>query len=79
MLGFTCFNKGPSIYEVRTEGKGSGSGGRVWMGCQRLVDVHKKLEPTDVIVSSSHGKKFVFFCTRMLSLDRIKYENFSSI
>ena len=25
---------------------------------------HRKLEPTDIILSSSHAKKLAFFCTR---------------
>src|SRR6218665_3808164 len=60
-------NKGPSIYDVHTEGGGgSGSGGRMWTGgggpapCGRP---HRKLklEPTDVILSSSHAKKLASF------------------
>ena len=38
-----------------------------------------KLEPTDVILSSSHAKKLAFFWTRILSLDGIKSGKFSSI
>ena len=34
-----------------------------------------KLEPTDVILSSSHAKKWTYFFTRISSLDRIKSEN----
>ena len=55
----------PSIYDVHTEGRGSGSGGRMWIGggsqapCGRP---HRKLilESTDVILSS-HAKKLVYF------------------
>ena len=60
--------KGPSIYDVHTEGgRGSGSGGRMWTGggggsspCGRP---HRKLklESTDVILSSSHAKKLAYF------------------
>src|SRR6218665_1217096 len=34
--------RGPSIYDVHTEGEGSGSGGRMWTGgsMQPHVDVH---------------------------------------
>jgi len=56
---------GPSIYDVHTEevvggqvevnacgqDKGSAPSGRL----------HRKLEPTDVILSSSHAKKLAFF------------------
>jgi len=44
--------------------RGSGSGGCMWTGergsapCGRP---HRKLEPTDVILSSSHAKKLAFF------------------
>ena len=62
---FLSWVKGPSIYDVHTEGRrGSGSGGRMWTGgpapCGRP---HRKLklESTDIIVSSSHAKKFVYF------------------
>ena len=30
--GSAATNKGPSIYDVHTEGEGSGSGGRMWTG-----------------------------------------------
>ena len=47
LVGCTCtsFNngKGPSIYDVHTKGaRGSGSGGRMWMGegVNPHVDVH---------------------------------------
>jgi len=44
----TCL-RGPSIYEVHTEGEGSSSEGHTVQ--------HTKLEPTYVILSSSHAKK----------------------
>src|SRR6218665_1928575 len=46
-------SRGPSIYDVHTEGRGSASCGRP----------HRKLilESTDVILSSSHAKKLVYF------------------
>src|SRR6218665_1650141 len=57
--------KGPSIYDVHTEG--SGSGGRMWTGsgsspCGRS---HRNLKSdiTDVILSSFHAKKLVYFFT----------------
>ena len=61
-----CCCKGPSIYDVHTEGEGSGSGGCMWTGeggqtpCGRP---HRKLklESTDVILSSSHAKKLASF------------------
>jgi len=69
-------HKGPSIYDVHTEGDGGpGSGGRMWMGSSAPHGrPHRKLklESTDVILSSSHAKK-------LASLDRIKRENFSVI
>ena len=40
---------------------------------------HKKREPTDVILSSSHAKKLALFGTRISSLDKIKSVNFYSI
>ena|SRR6218665_991823 len=75
------FNKGPSIYDVHMEGEGSGSGGRgrgVQAPCGRP---HRKLkiESTDVILSSSHAKKLVYFFTRISFLDGIKSGNFSAI
>ena len=38
-----------------------------------------KLESTDVILSSSHAKKLVYFLTRISALDVIKSGNFSAI
>ena len=38
-----------------------------------------KLESTDVILSSSHAKKFVSFLTRISSFDGIKSGKFSAI
>jgi|SRR6218665_2293601 len=63
---FLRTHRGPSIYDVHTEGAGwSGSGGREGRGSrpdpcgspQRKL----KLESTDVILSSSHAKKWVSF------------------
>src|SRR6218665_3530772 len=59
-------HKGPYIYDIHTEGEGSGSGGRIWTGeggpapCGRP---HRKLklESTDVILSSFHAKKLASF------------------
>ena len=74
-------DKGPSIYDVHTEG--SGSCGRIWSGwgqapCGRP---HRKLklESTDVILSSSHAKKLLYFFTRISSLGGIKMEFFGDI
>ena len=53
--------KGPSIYDVHTEGEG-GSGGRMWTGGREGRPHRKlKLESTDVILSSSHAKKLTSF------------------
>ena len=53
--------------------------GRGW-GVQPHVDVHTenklKLESTDVILSSSHAKKWASFFTRISSLDRKKVKIF---
>src|SRR6218665_1042068 len=75
-------NKGPSIYDVHTEGGGgSGSGGRMWTGgpapCGRP---HRKLklESTDVILSSSHAKKLASFLPEF-RLWTEKNGNFSAI
>ena len=57
------------------KGRGSGSGGRMWT----CACPHRKLEPTDVILFSSHAKKLAGFWTRISSLDRIKSGNFSSV
>jgi len=60
---------GPSIYDVHTEGNGSGSGRRVWTGNEKSNPMgicprsKLKLESTDVILSS-HAKKLVSFCGR---------------
>ena len=57
--------KGPSIYYNHTEGEAArgyaqvgacGQGGTA--PCGRP---HRKLEPTDAILSSSHAKKLAFF------------------
>src|SRR6218665_639136 len=62
--------------------RGSGSSGRMWTGggSAPCGGPHRtlKLEPTDVILSSSNAKKLAFF-TRILSLNRIKSGNFWSI
>jgi len=82
VLHNTCGYRGPSIYDVHTEGKGSGSSGRMWTGGQALCGrPHRnlKLESTDVVLSSSHAKKLASFITRISSLDGIKSGNFSAI
>ena len=59
--------RGPSIYDVHTEGdqgqmdacgRGNGGGGQAPCGRPHRI---LKLEPTDVILSSSHAKKLVYF------------------
>jgi len=40
---------------------------------------HRKFEPTDVILSSSHAKKLAVFWTTISSFDGIKSVNLSSI
>ena len=72
--------KGPSIYDVHTEGGGvrlRWTGGVGPAPCGRP---HRKLklESIDVILSSSHAKKLASFFTRISSLDR-KSEHFSAI
>src|SRR6218665_2993581 len=58
------FSKGPSIYDVHTEGGGGQAQvdacGRGGGGPAPCVRPHSKLklESTDVILSSSHAKKF---------------------
>ena len=55
-------------------GRESGSGWRMWTG-EVLSPIYGrphrqlKLESTDVILSSSHAKKFLYFFTRISSLD----------
>ena len=77
--------KGPSIYDIHTEGGGgSGSGGRMWMGeggpapCGRP---HRKLklESTDVILSSSHGKKLASFLPEFRLWTERKWKFFCDI
>jgi len=58
--------KGPSIYDVHTERSGSGSDERMWTGGGSPVSCGRphrklKLESTDVILYSSHAKKFAVF------------------
>jgi len=53
-----------------------GEGGR---SVPRGLDIQRKLEPTDVIMSSSHAKKLAFFYIRISSLGGINRDNFSSI
>ena len=63
---------GSSIYDVHTEeGLAHVGGGGGQAPCGRP---HRKvkLESTDVILSSSHAKKFGVFFTRISSLDRKK-------
>ena len=53
--------KGPSIYDVHTEGarlRWTGGGGQAQCGRPHRK---LKLEPTDVILSSSHAKKLAPF------------------
>ena len=75
---------GPSIYDVHTEGVrlrwphvdgGEGSSPHVDVRPHRTL----KLESTDVILSSSQGKKLTSFFTRISSLDGIKSGKFSAI
>ena len=75
--------KGPSIYDAHTEGEGSGSGGRMWMGrgqapCGRP---HRKLklESTDVILSSSHAKKLVYFLPHLVFGRNKKWNFFGGV
>ena len=70
--------KGPSIYDVHTEGGGGqaqvdacGRGGPAPCGRPHRK---LKLESTDVILSSSHAKKLASFFTRISSWDRKKLE-----
>ena|SRR6218665_3544186 len=75
--------KGPSIYDVHTEGGGGqaqvdacgrGSGSSpMWTSTKKF-----KLESTDVILYSSHAKKLVFF-NRISSLNRKKWTFFCDI
>ena len=74
--------KGPSIYDVHTEGvrgqaqvDACGRGERGPAPCGRP---HKKfkLESTDVTLSSTHAKKLASFFTRISSLDRKKVDIF---
>src|SRR6218665_3160274 len=79
---FSGSYKGPFIYDVHTEGvrirRMHVDGGRGQALCGRP---HRtlKLKSTDIILSSSHAKKLVYFCTRISSLDGIKSGNFSAI
>src|SRR6218665_523530 len=84
---FQQFHKGPSIFDVHTEGA---RGVRLrWMhvdggrGVQRPAPCGRphrklKLESTDVILSSSHAKKFAFFLPEF-RLWTEKSGNFSAI
>ena len=74
--------EGPSTYDVHTEGWGQaqvdtcGTGVSSMSPCGRP---HRKLEPTDIILSSSHAKKLAFSWTKISYSDGIKSGNFSSI
>jgi len=62
----SLMTKGPSIYDVHTEGEWSGSGGRMWTrggGPAPCGGPHRKLklESSDFIPSSSHAKKLASF------------------
>src|SRR6218665_4036839 len=72
-------SKGPSIYDVHTEGGGGQA--QVDGGPAPCGRPHRKLklESTDVIMSSSHAKKLVSFFTRISSLDRKKWKFFYNI
>ena len=59
--------------EVRLNWMHEGRGGR---GSGRCGRPHRKLEPTDIILSSSHAKKLAFLWVRISSLDGIKVEIF---
>jgi len=54
--------KGPSFC-LHAEEEESSSGGRMWIGERSLflVGIQNELEPTDVILSSSHAKKLTLF------------------
>src|SRR6218665_284745 len=77
-------NKGSFIYDVHTQGRGvrlrwthmDVGGGQAICGrpCRKL-----KLGSIDVILSSSHAKKLVYFLTRISSLDGIKSGHFSAV
>src|SRR6218665_1026270 len=65
-------------------GKGTGSGGRMWMEerCQAPCGRQYrklKLESTDVILSSSHAKKFVSFFYQNFVFGRKKWKFFCDI
>jgi len=71
---------GPSIYDVHTEGDqaqvdacGRGEGSA---SCGRP---HKKLEPTDVSLSSSHAKKLAFFYKNFIFGQNKKWKFFIDI
>ena len=67
-------SKGPFIYDVHAEGRGSCSGGRIWMG----EGYYTKIRSPDVILST-HAKMFEVFCTRMFSSDGITMDVISAI
>ena len=81
--GLVARVKGPSIYDVHTEGRGQAQvdacgRGRVQAPCERP---HRKLklESTDVILFSPHAKKLASFFTRISSLDRKEWKFFCNI
>ena len=55
-------SKGSSIYDVYTEGREGQDqvGACGWGGSPSCRHPQKKLDPIDVILSSSHAKKLVF-------------------
>ena len=61
-------------------GRGSGSGGCMWMGSAPCGRPHRKLklESTDVILSSSHAKKLASFYQNFI-FGQKKSGNFSAI
>src|SRR6218665_742328 len=82
---YQCFSiaKGPSIYDVHTEGEGGqarvdacGRGGPAPCGRPHRK---LKLESTDIILSSPHAKKLASFLPKVSSLDRKKWKFFCDI
>ena len=55
-------SKGPSIYDVHTKaGLAHMDACGRWRESAPCGRPHRKLEPTDVVLSSSHAKKLAFF------------------
>jgi len=65
---------GVGVGQAQVGARGFGVGESAPCGCP-----HKKLVPTDIILSSSHAKNFAFFCTRISFSNGIKSGNFLSI